>query len=311
MMSLDDAPPPTTVRPSGAHTTLAARQSRRSPAVRRTLAVVLLLNLVVVAIKIGIGARTGALTVLGAALESSLDLLNNVIGMAVVSVAARAPDEDHPYGHDKFEAVGTLAIVGFLSISCFELLREGIMQFARHEIPGRPDTLALALLASTAVINVFVVWYERRRGRALGSAFLLADAAHTSSDIYVTLLALLSLGLARVGRGGWDAPIAIAVALLIARNGYQILRGSLPVLVDQRAVDAEDIRRLVLALPRVRDVRSIRSRSTPSGLLFAEVTIGVDANTSVADAHAIADAVEDRIAQHIGAAEVTVHVEPA
>jgi cation diffusion facilitator family transporter len=303
MKSLDDRP--------SAQATLATWQSRRSPAVRRTLAVVLLLNVVVVAVKLVIGARTGALTVLGAALESSLDLLNNVIGMAVVSLAAQAPDDDHPYGHDKFEAVGTLAIVGFLSISCFELLREGIMQLIRHESPAPPDFVALVLLAGTALINVFIVWFERRRGRELGSAFLLADAAHTSSDIYVTLLALLSLALARVGRGAWDAPIAIAVALLLARNGYQILRGSLPVLVDQRAVDAEDIRRIVLSLPRVRDVRSIRSRSTPSGLLFAEVTIGVDADTSVADAHAIADAVEARIAEHIGAAEVTVHVEPS
>ena len=97
----------------------------RSPAVRKTLAVVLVLNAIVLVIKIVVGVRTGALTVLGAALESGLDVLNNVIGIALVAVASRAPDEDHPYGHDKFETLGALGIVGFLSISCFELLREG------------------------------------------------------------------------------------------------------------------------------------------------------------------------------------------
>jgi len=81
------------------------------------------LNAIVLVIKIVVGVRTGALTVLGAALESGLDLLNNVIGIALVAVASRAPDEDHPYGHDKFETLGALGIVGFLSISCFELLR--------------------------------------------------------------------------------------------------------------------------------------------------------------------------------------------
>ena len=79
-----------------------------------------------VLVKLVVGMRTGSLTVLGAALESGLDTLNNAIGMFLVSIAARAPDEDHPYGHDKFETLGALGIVGFLSISCFELMREGV-----------------------------------------------------------------------------------------------------------------------------------------------------------------------------------------
>jgi len=121
----------------------------------------------------------------------------------------------------------------------------------------------------------------------------------------------VSLILGLLGRGAFDAPLAILVALLIARNGYLILRGSVPVLVDQRAVDAARIRQLVGDVPRVHDVRIVRSRATSSGLLFVEVTIGIAAATTVADAHAIADAVEARIRQALGAAEVTVHVEPA
>jgi cation diffusion facilitator family transporter len=286
-------------------------RASRQPAVRRALTVVLCLNLVIVAAKLSVGLGTRSLTVLGAALESGLDLLNLVIGMTLVSVASRAPDEEHPYGHDKFESLGTLAIVGFLSISCFELLRSALSQLANRGGPFRPTTAELGVLVGTAVMNVLVVWYERRRGKELDSAFLLADAKHTSSDFYVTLLAIGSLLLARLGRGGLDAPLAIVVALLIARNGYAILKGSVPVLVDERAVDASEIRQLVAAVPHVSDVRSVRSRATASGLLFAEVIIGVDASTSVADAHAIADAVEDQIRRALGAAEVTVHVEPA
>jgi cation diffusion facilitator family transporter len=273
--------------------------------------VVLALNVGVVCAKLAVGWKTGSLTVLGAALESGLDLLNLIIGMTLVSIAARAPDEDHPYGHDKFESLGTLAIVGFLSISCFELLREAVGQMVHRAAPLRPSIADVVVLMATALVNLFVAWYERTRGRALDSAFLLADAAHVSSDFYVTLLAIASLVLGLVGRGGFDAPLAILVALLIARNGYVILRGSVPVLVDQRAVDAARIRELVGEVPRVGDVRIVRSRKTSSGLLFVEVTIGVAAATSVADAHAIADAVEARIRQTLGAAEVTVHVEPA
>jgi cation diffusion facilitator family transporter len=279
-------------------------------AVRRTLAVILGLNLVVVAIKVAVGWRTGTLAVLGAALESALDTLNNVIGMALVTLAARAPDDDHPYGHDKFETMGALAIVGFLSISCFELLREGVQKFRRQEEPRPPELLELALLAATLLVNVFVVTYERRRGRELRSNFLLADAAHTSSDTYVTLLALGSMLLSLWGLGRFDAALAIVVAIIIAISGYRILKGTIPILVDERAVDAEEIRRVVRGIPRIGEVRMVRSRYAASGLLFAELTIVVDGDSTVAEAHELADEVEARITRQLGASDVTVHVEP-
>ena len=278
---------------------------------RRTLVVVLLLNALVAFVKVVVGVRTGALTVLGAALESSLDMFNNVLGVMLVRVAGRGPDEDHPYGHDKFETLGTLAIVGFLSISCFELLREGVSSLMERRTAGAIGALDLAIVAFTLVINVIVVIYERRRGRELGSAFLMADAAHTGSDILVTLLALGSLVLSRAGWAHLDAVLAIAVALIIAWSGYRILRESIPILVDERAIAAQELKSVVLAVPEIQDVRKVRSRSTASGQLFAEVTIAVSASTSVAEAHRLADAVEEAIAREFGTSEVTVHVEPA
>jgi len=239
--------------------------SSRTSAVRRALLIVLLLNVLVVIVKVAVGVRTGALTVLGAALESSLDVLNNLIGMALVTVAARAPDDEHPYGHDKFETLGALAIVGFLSISCFELLREGVTQLLDQQRPSAASNIDIALLVVTMAVNVFVVQYERNRGRALQSVFLLADASHTRGDIYVTGLALASLGLTRVGLGVLDPALALVVALMIAHSGYQVLKDSIPVLVDQRGVEATRLQLLIQTIPEVIDIRRIRSRSTPSG----------------------------------------------
>jgi cation diffusion facilitator family transporter len=288
--------------------------AERSPAVRRTLLVVLGLNAIVALIKVVVGIRTGALTVLGAALESGLDMLNNVIGVMLVDVAARAPDEDHPYGHDKFETLGAIGIVGFLSISCFELLREGITTLATmRSNPARHQIAAVdvGVIALTLVVNAFVVSYERRRGKALDSAFLMADAAHTGSDILVTLMAIASLALSRLGWEWLDAILAITVALIIAWSGFQILRQSIPILVDERAIDADDIRGVVLGVPHVLDVRNVRSRSTASGQLFAEVTIAVAGAMPVDRAHHLADAVEMAIEREFGTSQVTVHIEPA
>ncbi len=278
--------------------------ARRGSEVRATLLVILLLNALVVAAKLVVGLRTGSLSVLGAALESSFDMLNNIVGIVLVGIAARGPDEDHPYGHEKFETLGALAIVGFLSISCFELLREGVSYMASGRVPRAPSTAELLVILATMGVNFVVVWYERRRGRQLESPFLLADAAHTGSDIYVTAAALGSLFLARAGLGFIDPILAIAVALIIAWNGYKIVRGTVPVLVDERAVDASEIRRILSVIPEINDVPSVRSRAMASGVLFAEVTICVDASTTVEEAHRIADAVEARLAEELGASEV-------
>jgi len=274
------------------------------------LLVVLALNMTVALVKIVVGVRTGALTVLGAALESGLDMLNNMIGVMLVEVASRAPDEEHPYGHDKFETLGALGIVGFLSISCFELLREGIEALIAPRAPLTIRSTDFVVIVATLAVNVVVVAFERRRGRKLGSVFLLADASHTATDILVTLLALGSLALSRVGWPWLDAALAITVALIIAWSGAKILRQSIPILVDERAIDAHELRSVVLAVPQIRDVRNVRSRSTASGQLFAEVTVAVSGETSVDAAHRLADAVEAAIEREFGTSQVTVHVEP-
>ena len=288
-----------------------ASPEARSAGVRRALLIVLVLNAISAALKVGVGARTGSLTVVGAALDSGLDMLSNVVAIFAVAVAARAPDTDHPYGHEKFESLGTLGIVAFLAITCFELLRQSIAELRGAHAAPTANALDGVILVASLGVNAVVVIYERRRGRALGSALLLADAAHTASDILVTALAIASLALSHLGFVRADAMLGMLVALIIAWSGYQILRDSIPILVDARAVEADRLAAIVGGIPGVIGVRSARSRRTASGHLFAEVTILVDGSTSVAAAHDFTDEVERAIARELGAAEAIVHVEPA
>ncbi|HET7632671.1 MAG TPA: cation diffusion facilitator family transporter [Gemmatimonadaceae bacterium] len=287
-----------------------ARDRDRTRAIRRALLVVLLLNALVVAIKVVVCAGTRSLAVFGAALESGLDMLNNVGGMVLVSIAARGPDEDHPYGHAKFESMGTVGIVVFLSISCFELLRSSIGALIHARAPRPAGPWEFGLMIFTLAINFWVVWYERRRARALGSAFLSADAAHTASDTLVTLLALAALLFTRAGWPHLDAWLGIAVAGLIAWTGWLILRESVPFLVDARGMDAAELRAIATGVAGILSVRTVRSRGTPTGKLFVEMTVVVPGASSVLEGHALADAVEEAVARVAEGAEVVVHVEP-
>jgi cation diffusion facilitator family transporter len=288
----------------------ADRALERSRAVRRVLAGLLVANVAVLMTKATIGTLTGSLAVLGDALHSSVDAVYNVLGLVVVRVAAKEPDEDHPYGHGKFETLGALAIVVFLSITCFELVRSAIGRLVTGVHVVQMTDLGLVLLLATLATNVFVAWYENRRGHELSSELLIADAAATRTDIFITIGVLIGVLFARQGYVWVDPVVAIVVAILMVRVGYQILRRTVPVLVDERAIPAPTIRQTAQTVEGVKSAYGIRSRGGHAGVRYAEVTIAVDPAANVADAHAIADAVEERLKKDLELEEVTVHVEP-
>lgn len=283
--------------------------SGRAAAVRRVFLGLLVANLAVVSAKLVIGLKAGSLAVLGDAVHSSVDAINNVIFIALMGLAGRGPDEDHPYGHSKFEVLGALGILVFLSVSCFELLKNALAGLVRGAAPPELTLLDLYLLALTLGVNVWVAWYEARRGRELASDLLLADAAHTRVDVFITLGVILSGVLSRRGIRAVDPVIAIVITGLIARIGWQIFQRAVPVLVDQVARHPEAIRRSAESVEGVRSAYSIRSRSA-AGVVFAELTIGVRGSLAVERAHEIADAVERRLRDELSLDEVVVHIEP-
>jgi len=281
----------------------------RPTQIKRVLLGLLAANLAVVGAKFFIGGASGSLAVLSDAVHSSIDAINNVLALAVIGVAARGPDEDHPYGHTKFETLGALGIVVFLSITGFELVKGALARLVAGTQPLDISNVQIAILAGTLVVNSGVAMYETRRGRELESDLLLADAAHTRADVLITVGVLVGVVLSRAGYPVADPLVALGVAVAIVWIAYGIIRRSVPVLVDEHAVPADVIRRAAEAVTGVRSAYHIRSRGAPH-LRFAEVTISVDGAASVEAAHQIADHVESRLRDELTLHEVLVHVEP-
>jgi cation diffusion facilitator family transporter len=281
----------------------------KSSGVRRVLGGILVANIVVVVVKFIVGLDTNSLAVFGDALQSSVDSASNLFGIFVVRVASKAPDEDHPYGHAKFETLGALLIALLLALSIFELVRGAVARLMSGAPPLNVSSTALALLVFTLLVNIGVVWFETRAGRRLKSDLLLADALHTRTDVFITLGVLGGLGLARAGLAWADPALALIVAVLVGRAGYQILRRAIPSLVDERAFDQATIQREAEGVDGVVSAYAIRSRHG-GDRRFAELTISVDGNADVASAHRIADQVEGRLRDSLQLDEVTVHVEP-
>lgn len=285
-----------------------ARRAYRR-AVQRVLWTTLALNGVVALAKLIVGLRANSLTLIGDAAHSTVDGINNVIGLVAVGMAAKEADADHPYGHSKFETLAAFFLSGLLFLTCGQIVIEAVKRLLHvpAELP-RATVEAFVVTLSTLVINIGVTTYEGRRGRALDSDFLIADAAHTRSDVLVTAAVLASLVFVRLGVPRFDAALSLVVAALIGRIGYTVFRRTLPVLVDASAVDEPRVQEIVRGVAGVRSAHAIRSRRA-GDTVFIEMHVLVEPDQKTEAAHAVTEAVEAALVRALGPTMATIHVE--
>ena len=281
----------------------------RTASIQRVFLGLLAANLVVVGVKLAIGIAAGSLSVIGDAIHSSVDAFNNVVFAILMRYAGAEADDKHPYGHGKFEILGALGIVVFLLVASVELIKSAVGRLLAGAPPPDLTSLGLWLLAGTLVVNGWVAWYEARKGRQLSSDLLLADAAHTRVDVMITIGVILGALASRAHVPYMDPVVALAIVVMIVRVAWQILRRGVPVLVDQAAHEPDLVRRSAEGVNGVRSAYDIRSRLA-AGVAFAELTIGVSGQLAVDEAHAISDAVEQRLKEELRLDRVVVHIEP-
>ena len=284
--------------------------------VRRVLWITLLLNLFVMVLKTIIGMVTGSLSLQADALHSVTDSANNVLGLVANRFSSPHPDREHPYGHQKFEALGALGISTFLGIVCFEIFKSAISRIFMESKTVTISPLELSLLLIVLLVNIFVAIYESRVGKRINSPILIADAKHTMSDIWVTLLVLG--GLVGVWQAGvWQIPqlqwldviLAFPVGLLVFRSGWSILQDNLPWLVDEIAIAPEAIHSTVMKVPGVINCHDIASRGVIGRQVFVEMHLIVDA-VDVETAHKITEEVEYQLEIKYAPIRVSIHIEP-
>ena len=292
-------------------------QDNRSQ-VRKVLWLTLLLNLFVMTLKAVVGIATGSLSLQADALHSVTDSVNNILGLIANRFSSPTPDREHPYGHQKFEAVGALGIAAFLGIACFEILQNAIARIFWDSNHAPPIVSAgeLWLLLIVLGVNIFVAFYERNVGKRVGSPILIADAKHTMSDIWVTIIVIA--GLVGIWQAkAWNLPqllwldviLAFPVALLVFYSGWEVISDNLPWLVDEMAIAPESIHRLVMQVPGVVNCHDIASRGILGRQVFIEMHLIVD-TSDVQTAHQITEQIEDLLEKSFGRVRVLIHVEP-
>ncbi|SEN00674.1 cation diffusion facilitator family transporter [Stigmatella aurantiaca] len=282
----------------------------RNRKVRRVLAAMLAANWAVAVAKLAFGLLNRSASVTADGIHSFIDGSSNILGLVAMTAAARPADEDHPYGHGKFEAIASLGIGAMISIAMVELGRMAIDTLIHGRHPEVTPTMAVVMLLTLGV-NLVVTRVERHYGHQLKSTLLLADANHTLSDVYVTLAVLLSLALVWLGYPSADGVIALVVMVFVARVAYDIIRQAVGILSDTARLDVTQVCELTLSVPGVRSCRDVRSRGMEDSV-YVDLKIEVDPQLSTAQAHEVADRVEEKLhTAYSQVVDVVIHVEPA
>ena len=277
--------------------------------IRRILMYVLILNWGVAVAKLFYGWLTRSASMTADGFHSFSDGASNLIGLFGIWAASRPVDKGHPYGHKKFETLTSVIISGLLFLVCFNVVREGVLRFIHPVIP-EANVGSFLVMGVTLAINIGVVIYENRKGKALKSDILISDAQHTRADILTSSSVIITLVGIKLGYPVLDPIASLIIAFFIGYAAIDILRESSRVLSDGVAVGKEEIEKVVLSIKGVRECHKIRSRGRPDDI-HIDLHVLVDPEMDVHKAHHLSYAIENKIKRDFGGVtDVVVHMEP-
>jgi cation diffusion facilitator family transporter len=268
--------------------------------------------LLTIALKTGAYLFTGSVGLLSDALESGINLVAGVVALGALALAARPPDDEHNYGHDKAEyfasgVEGALILVAAIGIIVTSVPR----LFSPEPLEQVGVGLAISMLASG--INLGVALVLRRAARVHRSIVLEADSRHLMSDVWTSVGVIA--GVALVGLTDWlwlDAAIALLVALNIVRSGWSLVRRAFLGLMDS-ALNTEEVGLLEAILNRHKgrgiDWHALRTRRSGSRA-FITVHLLVPGGWTVQAGHDLVEQIEREMRSAIDGTTTLIHLEP-
>jgi cation diffusion facilitator family transporter len=272
----------------------------------------ILSNAVLVLFKLGAGLMAGSASVLSEAAHSGADLLAAGIAFLSVRASEKPADVSHPYGHGKVEGMAAVIEAALILVAAGVIVYHAIQRLFAPE-PLEHLGLGMAVMAISAALNWGVSAHLFRVARATESIALEADAYHLRIDVYTSVAVFAGLvAVAATGQVMLDSVIAIIVALLILRVGWDLARESAWHLMDG-GLPAGEMRLLQEILEsdsRVLGYHKVRARRSGSQR-HIDLHLLLDEEISLKEAHHTAEEVEDQIRAAFGGVHVVTHIEPA
>jgi cation diffusion facilitator family transporter len=213
------------------------------------------------AVKFVVGVAIGSLALISEALHSSVDLVATIITWIVVRFSDRPADDEHHYGHGKFESLSALGIIALLYILAGGILVTAVSHLREGAVPPTISLIPFVVLLADIGVNLWRAYALHRAAHATKSQALAADALHFASDVLGSVAVIIGLGLAAMGYPWGDAAAAIAIAAVISVLGLRLGRSTIETLLDRAPEGATDkVRAAIQNVPGVIGVGRLRAR---------------------------------------------------
>lgn len=272
------------------------------------------LNIVLTAFKLvaGIVAHSGAM--ISDAIHSASDVISTIIVMIGVKMAGKAPDRNHPYGHDRFECVASIVLSVMLGLTGAAIGIEGLRNivgssYLHLTVPGK---LALAAAVLSIVTKEGMFWYTRINAKKIRSSALMADAWHHRSDALSSVGSFVGILGARLGFPIMDPLASVIISFFILKAAFDIFLDAISKMTDHACSDpvVNALRKTILAVPGVEGIDVLRTRDFGS-MIYVDVEIQAEGSLTLYKAHDIAQQVHDDIEQDFpNVKHCMVHVNP-
>jgi cation diffusion facilitator family transporter len=294
------------------HTHLPDPLDARYQDIRKVTLVGAVVDLVLGVAKIIVGVIASSQALIADGIHSLSDLATDFLVLFAAKHAHREADDEHPYGHGRIETVATVVLGVSLVAVAIGISYDAVRRLMTPELLLHPGWMALLVAVISVLSKELIYQYTARAARRLRSKMLHANAWHSRSDAISSIIVVIGVVATMLGYPSFDALAAVAVALMVAKIGWDLLWQSLQELIDT-ALDperVEAIRETIMAVDGVRTCHMLRTRHSGSDALV-DVHIQVDPALSVSEGHQIGEAVRWRLIKTIDdVSDVTVHIDP-
>lgn len=260
----------------------------------------------------GVLAHSGAM--ISDAIHSASDVFSTIVVIIGIRISSKESDKEHPYGHERLECVAALILATILAItglgigwSALQKIVEG--KFDQLVVPGM---LALAAAIVSILIKEAMFWYTRAGAKKIDSGALMADAWHHRSDALSSVGALIGIAGARLGFPVLDPVASLVICIFIEKAAFDIFKDAVDKMVDKACDEQteQQMRDCVMSQEGVLGIDLLHTR-TFGNKIYVDVEICADGNSTLNEAHAIAEMVHDSIEKQFPKVKhIMVHVNP-
>ncbi|MBT3046629.1 MAG: cation diffusion facilitator family transporter [Candidatus Thiodiazotropha sp.] len=287
-------------------------QEERYDVSRRVAIVGALTNTLLAILKLFVGWIGHSQSLIADGVHSLSDLLTDALVLFTARHAREAPDDEHPYGHGRFETIGTLVLGGFLLTVGLGIVWDAAERLFSPEQLLQPEPITLFVAAFSILANEGLFFYTRHFANRINSNLLRANAWHHRTDSVSSVVVLVGIGGTMLGLPYLDAIAAVLVGLMILKIGWDLGWTASQELADAglEKESISEIRDVIGNISGVKSVHMLRTRKL-GGHAMADVHVQVDPWLSVSEGHRIAEVVQYGLIDGVDVLEdVTVHIDP-